>query len=134
VRRSSAYGPALDERITRPESIAERIAETYAAESRRVLATIREHRIPYEVPSQSELPERLDAVLHVVYLVYNAGYSATSGQEHIRRDLAATAVSLRRIIVDVLSDPEATDLLALLLLHESRTAARTDVHGDAIRR
>jgi RNA polymerase sigma-70 factor (ECF subfamily) len=100
----------------------------------RAKATIREHRIPYEVPSQSELPERLDAVLHVVYVVYNAGYSATSGQEHLRRDLAATAVSLRRIIVDVLSDPEATGLLALLLLHESRTAARTDVHGDAIRR
>ena len=106
--------------------------ETMKKRLSRAKATIREHRIPYEVPSHSALPERLDAVLHVVYLVYNEGYSATSGQEHLRRDLAATAVSLSRLIADLLPEPEATGLLALLLLHESRTAARTDLHGDLV--
>ena len=95
-------------------------------------ATIRENRIPYEVPSHSDLAGRLDAVLHVVYLVYNEGYSATSGPEHLRRELAAEAVSLSRLIVDLLPKPEATGLLALLLLHESRSAARTNPRGDLV--
>ncbi len=98
----------------------------------RAKATIRKERIPYEVPSHSELAGRLDAVLHVVYLVYNEGHSATSGSEHLRRDLATKAVSLGRLIVSLLPEPEATGLLALLLLHESRSAARTDSRGDLI--
>ncbi len=98
----------------------------------RAKAAIRKERIPYEVPSHSELPGRLDAVLHVVYLVYNEGYSATSGPQHLRRDLAAEAIALSRLIANLLPEPEATGLLALLLLHESRSAARTDPRGDLI--
>jgi RNA polymerase sigma-70 factor (ECF subfamily) len=106
--------------------------ETMKKRISRAKATIRENRIPYEVPSHADLAGRLEAVLHVVYLVYNEGYSATSGTEHLRRDLAAEAVSLSRLIADLLPDPEATGLLALLLLHESRSAARTDARGDLI--
>ena len=80
----------------------------------RAKATIRENGIPYEVPSHSELAGRLDAVLHVIYLVYNEGYSATSGTEHLRRDLAAEAVSLSRLVADLLPEPEATGLLCLV--------------------
>ena len=98
----------------------------------RAKATIRDNRIPYEVPSHADLGGRLDAVLHVVYLVYNEGYSATSGTEHLRRDLAAEAVFLSRLLADLLPEPEATGLLALLLLHESRSAARTDSRGDLV--
>lgn len=107
-------------------------AETMKKRISRAKAAIRENRIPYEVPSHSDLAARLEAVLHVVYLVYNEGYSATSGTEHLRRDLAAQAVSLSRLIADLLPEPEATGLLALLLLHESRSAARTDSRGDLI--
>jgi len=106
--------------------------ETMKKRISRAKATIRENRIPYAVPSHGDLAERLEAVLHVVYLVYNEGYSATSGTEHLRRDLAAEAVSLSRLIADLLPEPEATGLLALLLLHESRSAARTDARGDLI--
>ena len=106
--------------------------ETMKKRISRAKASIREKRIPYEVPSHSELAGRLDVVLHVVYLVYNEGYSATFGTEHLRRDLAAEAVSLSRLITDLLPEPEATALLALLLLHESRSAARTDSRGDLI--
>lgn len=106
--------------------------ETMKKRISRAKATIREHRIPYEVASHSDLTERLEAVLHVVYLVYNEGYSATSGSEHLRRDLAAEAISLSRLIADLLPEPEATGLLALLLLHESRSSARTDSRGDLI--
>ena len=106
--------------------------ETMKKRISRAKASIRKNRIPYEVPSHSELAGRLDAVLHVVYLVYNEGYSATSGTEHLRRDLAGEAVSLSRLIANLLPEPEATGLLALLLLHESRSAARTDSRGDLI--
>ena len=106
--------------------------ETVRKRISRAKATIRKNRIPYEVPSHAELAQRLDAVLHVVYLVYNEGYSATSGTQHLRRDLAAKAVSLSRLIADLLPEPEATGLLALLLLHESRSAARTDSRGDLV--
>ncbi len=106
--------------------------ETMKKRISRAKASIREKRIPYEVPSHSELAGRLDVVLHVVYLVYNEGYSATSGTEHLRRDLAAEAVSLSRLITNLLPEPEATGLLALLLLHESRSAARTNSRGDLI--
>ncbi len=106
--------------------------ETMKKRISRAKATIRKNRIPYEVPSHSELAGRLDAVLHVIYLVYNEGYSATSGTEHLRRDLATEAVSLSRLVADLLPEPEATGLLALLLLQESRSAARTDSKGDLI--
>ena len=106
--------------------------ETMKKRISRAKAAIRKKRIPYEVPPHSELADRLDAVLHVVYLVYNEGYSATSGAQHLRRDLAAQAVSLSRLIADLLPEPEAPGLLALLLLHESRSAARTDSKGDLI--
>ncbi|MCP5111432.1 MAG: RNA polymerase subunit sigma-24, partial [bacterium] len=106
--------------------------ETMKKRISRAKATIRRQQIPYEVPPHTELAGRLDAVLHVVYLVYNEGYSATSGSEHLRRDLAAQAVSLSRLIASLLPEPEATGLLALLLLHESRSAARTDSRGDLI--
>ena len=106
--------------------------ETMKKRISRAKATIREKRIPYEVPSHADLAERLEAVLHVVYLVYNEGYSATTGTQHLRRDLAAAAVWLSRHIAELLPEPEATGLLALLLLHESRSAARTDSLGDII--
>lgn len=106
--------------------------ETMKKRISRAKASIRDKRIPYEVPSHGELPGRLDVVLHVVYLLYNEGYSATSGTEHLRRDLAAEAVSLARLIADLLPEPEAMGLLALLILHESRSAARTDSRGDLI--
>jgi len=106
--------------------------ETMKKRISRAKAKIRKEKIPYEVPSQAELPERLHAVLHVVYLVYNEGYSTTSGPEHQRRDLAREAVSLARRIVDLLPESEATGLLALLLFHESRSAARVDARGDLV--
>jgi RNA polymerase sigma-70 factor, ECF subfamily len=106
--------------------------ETMKKRISRAKATIREKRIPYEVPSQSELAGRLESVLQVVYLVYNEGHSATSGTQHLRRDLASEAVSLGRLIADLLPEPEATGLLALLLLHESRSPARIDSRGDLI--
>lgn len=106
--------------------------ETMKKRITRAKATIRNNGIPYEVPSRSQLAERLEAALHVVYLVYNEAYSASSGTEHLRRDLAEQAVSLSRLIVSLLPEPEAMGLLALLLLHESRSAARTDSRGDLI--
>jgi len=93
---------------------------------------IREERIPYEVPSRTELGKRLETVLQVVYLVYNEGYVATAGKTLARRDLAEEALSLCRLLVDLLPEPEAIGLLALILLHESRRAARTDANGDVV--
>ena len=107
-------------------------AEAMKKRISRAKATIREKRIPYEIPSRTEHAGRLDAVLHVVYLIYNEGYAATSGDEHIRNDLAKEAVFLSRLIVDLIPEPEAIGLLALLLLHESRSAARTDAQGEPI--
>ncbi len=107
--------------------------ETMKKRISRAKATIRKKRIPYEVPPRSALAGRLDAVLHVVYLVYNEGYSATSGASHLRRDLASQAVALGRSLAALLPEPEVLGLLALLLLHESRAAARVDAHGDPIR-
>lgn len=98
----------------------------------RTKASIRREGIPYEIPSRSQLPQRLDAVLHVVYLLYNEGYSTSSGSEPLRPSMAAEAVYLSRLIADLLPEPEAIGLLALLLLHESRTAARTDASGDLV--
>ena len=93
---------------------------------------IRAERIPYEIPSRTELGKRLETVLQVVYLVYNEGYVATAGEALVRRDLAEEALSLCRLLVDLLPEPEAIGLLALILLHESRRTARTDAQGDVV--
>jgi RNA polymerase sigma-70 factor (ECF subfamily) len=108
--------------LTRPSTLAQRIV--------RAKAKIRDARIPYRVPTPEELPDRLDAVLHVVYLVFNEGYSASSGESLTRHDLSGEAIRLGRLLVDLLPDPEAQGLLALMLLHESRRRARTSSAGD----
>jgi RNA polymerase sigma-70 factor (ECF subfamily) len=98
----------------------------------RAKAKIRNARIPYEVPSATDLPERLDAVLRVIYLVFNEGYSASSGATLTRHDLSSEAISLSRLLVELLPEPEALGLLALMLLHDSRRAARTSPSGELI--
>jgi RNA polymerase sigma-70 factor (ECF subfamily) len=98
----------------------------------RAKAKIRNARIPYEVPSATDLPDRLDAVLRVVYLVFNEGYSASSGAALTRHDLSSEAISLGRLLVELLPEPEALGLLALMLLHDSRRAARTSPSGELI--
>ena len=98
----------------------------------RAKAQIREKRIPYEIPSKTELAKRLDAVLHVIYLIYNEGYSATIGNEYIKNELSKEAVFLIREIVKLLPNSEAMGLLALLLLHESRSKTRIDSEGNPI--
>jgi RNA polymerase sigma-70 factor (ECF subfamily) len=98
----------------------------------RAKAKIRDARIPYQVPTQSELASRLDAVLRVVYLVFNEGYSATSGASLVRQDLSSEAIRLGRLLVELLPEPEAIGLLALMLLHESRRAARTSAAGEIV--
>lgn len=95
-------------------------------------AKIRDAGIPYQVPSLADLPERLDAVLVVIYLVFNEGYSASSGDSLTRPDLSEEAIRLGRLLVGLLPDPEAIGLLALMLLQESRRAARTSPDGDLI--
>jgi RNA polymerase sigma-70 factor (ECF subfamily) len=107
-------------------------APTLAQRIVRAKAKIREARIPYQVPTQAELPDRLDAVLRVVYLVFNEGYTASSGAALMRHDLSAEAIRLGRLLVELLPDPEALGLLALMLLHESRRAARTSASGELI--
>ncbi len=110
--------------LVTPETMKKRIA--------RAKDRIRREHIPYEVPSRAELARRLAAVLQVVYLVYNEGFVATAGQALSRRDLAEDALDLGRLIVDLLPEPEAIGLLGLMLLHESRRAARADERGDVI--
>src|SRR5438876_1408126 len=107
-------------------------APTLAQRIVRAKTKIRDARIPYEVPGAAELAERLDAVLRVVYLVFNEGYSASSGAWATRADLSGEAVRLARLLVELLPEPEAMGLLALMLLHESRRAARTSSAGDLI--
>src|SRR5216117_1161764 len=107
-------------------------APTLAQRIVRAKGKIRDARIPYEVPTRAALPERLDAVLRVVYLVFNEGYSATTGATVTRLDLCAEAIRLGGLLVELLPDPETLGLLALMLLHDSRRAARTSPEGEII--
>jgi RNA polymerase sigma-70 factor (ECF subfamily) len=107
-------------------------APTLAQRIVRAKGKIRDARIPYQVPGPSELPGRLDAVLRVVYLVFNEGYSASAGASLTRQELSGEAIRLGRLLVELLPEPEAVGLLALMLLHESRRAARTDAAGDLV--
>lgn len=110
--------------LTAPPTIAQRIV--------RAKAKIRDAGIPYQVPAGAELTDRLDTVLHVVYLVFNEGYSASAGTSVTRTDLSGEAIRLGRLLVELLPEPEAQGLLALMLLHESRRAARTTPEGDVV--
>jgi RNA polymerase sigma-70 factor (ECF subfamily) len=107
-------------------------APTVAQRIVRAKAKIRDARIPYQVPTPAELPERLDAVLRVIYLVFNEGYSATSGASLTRHDLSAEAIRLGRLLVELMPEPEALGLLALMLLHESRRATRESPSGELV--
>jgi len=107
-------------------------AATLAQRIVRAKAKIRDARIPYEVPTRADLPGRLDAVLQVIYLVFNEGYSASSGPSLTRHDVSAEAIRLGRLLVGLLPEPEAVGLLALMLLHESRRTARSSPAGELI--
>ena len=107
-------------------------APTLAQRIVRAKAKIRDARIPYQVPSLTDLPNRLDSVLRVVYLVFNEGYSASSGGLLTRHDLSGEAIRLGRLLIELLPEPEASGLLALMLLHESRRAARSSPAGELI--
>ncbi|MBI4528681.1 MAG: RNA polymerase sigma factor [Deltaproteobacteria bacterium] len=107
-------------------------APTLAQRIVRAKAKIRHARIPYQVPSRADVPDRLDAVLRVIYLVFNEGYSTSSGASLTRHDLSGEATRLGRLLVELLPEPEAVGLLALMLLHESRRAARSSPAGDLI--
>jgi RNA polymerase sigma-70 factor (ECF subfamily) len=110
--------------LTTPSTLAQRIV--------RAKNKIKAAKIPYQVPEPAELPERLETVLHVIYLVFNEGYSASSGDSVTRADLSGEAIRLARLLVELLPEPEVGGLLALMLLHESRRAARTSPDGDLI--
>ena len=107
-------------------------APTIAQRIVRAKAKIRDANIPYQVPARAELPERLESVLRVVYLVFNEGYSASSGDSATRADLSGEAIRLGRLIVDLLPEPEARGLLALMLLHESRRETRATPEGELV--
>jgi RNA polymerase sigma-70 factor (ECF subfamily) len=107
-------------------------APTVAQRIVRAKSKIRDAGIPYEVPLRTDLPDRLDSVLQVVYLVFNEGYSASSGELLTRPDLSAEAIRLGRLIVELLPEPEAIGLLGLMLLQESRRSARTSAEGELI--
>ncbi|MBE0614209.1 MAG: RNA polymerase sigma factor [Burkholderiales bacterium] len=107
-------------------------APTVAQRIVRAKSKIRDAGIPYQVPAPEELPQRLESVLRVIYLVFNEGYSASSGETLTRHDLSGEAIRLARLLVELLPEPEAMGLLALMLLHESRRAARSSPTGDLI--
>jgi RNA polymerase sigma-70 factor (ECF subfamily) len=107
-------------------------APTLAQRIVRAKSKIRDAGIPYQVPSPEDLPQRLESVLRVIYLVFNEGYSASSGATLTRHDFSAEAIRLARLLVALLPEPEAQGLLALMLLHESRRAARASASGDLI--
>jgi RNA polymerase sigma-70 factor, ECF subfamily len=107
-------------------------APTLAQRIVRAKAKIRDARIPYQVPTQAELSDRLDAVLRVIYLVFNEGYTASSGESLTRPDLSSEAIRLGRLLVELLPEPEAMGLLALMLLNESRRPARASASGELI--
>jgi RNA polymerase sigma-70 factor (ECF subfamily) len=107
-------------------------APTLAQRIVRAKGKIRDAQIPYQVPSRAELPDRLDAVLHVLYLVFNEGYSASSGESIIRHDLSAEAIRLGGLLNELLPEPEAVGLLALMLLHDARRPARTSSSGELV--
>ena len=107
-------------------------APTLAQRIVRAKEKIRSAGIPYQVPALADLPERLDTVLHVIYLVFNEGYAATAGDALTRTDLSNEAIRLARLLVQLLPEPEVTGLLALLLLHDSRRDARSDAAGEIV--
>jgi RNA polymerase sigma-70 factor (ECF subfamily) len=98
----------------------------------RAKAKIRDAGIPYQVPSPADLPERLDTVLHVIYLVFNEGYSASSGDMLTRADLSGEAIRLARLLLELLQEPDVVGLLALMLLQESRCRSRTSPDGELV--
>ena len=106
-------------------------APTLAQRIVRAKAKIKAAKIPYQIPSR-DLPERLASVLHVIYLVFNEGYSASSGASLTRHDLSSEAIRLGRLLIELLPEPEALGLLALMLLHESRRASRTTEQGELV--
>ena len=110
--------------LSAPTTVAQRIV--------RAKAKIKSAKIPYQVPSRADLPDRLDTVLHVIYLVFNEGYSASSGNSLTRADLSGEAIRLGRLLVELLPEPEVVGLLALMLLQESRRVARASATGELI--
>jgi RNA polymerase sigma-70 factor (ECF subfamily) len=110
--------------LTAPPTVAQRIV--------RAKAKIKKAHIPFQVPARADLPDRLDTVLHVVYLVFNEGYSASSGESLTRADLSGEAIRLGRLLNELLPEPEVVGLLALMLLQESRRAARTSPEGELV--
>jgi RNA polymerase sigma-70 factor (ECF subfamily) len=110
--------------LTSPTTMAQRLV--------RAKTKIRDAKIPYEVPEPSQLAERTEAVMAVIYLVFNEGYAASAGDEWVRRDLCSEAIRLGRLLVELTDDAEAKGLLALMLLHDSRRDARTDERGDLV--
>jgi RNA polymerase sigma-70 factor (ECF subfamily) len=110
--------------LTPPSTLAQRIV--------RAKGKIRDAGIPYEIPSRSDFPERLDSVLHVIYLVFNEGYLTSSGTSLMRADLSGEAIRLGRLLVELVPEPEAMGLLALMTLHEARRSSRTTASGEMV--